>query len=78
MAEPTIAAKQRMADTLFTPPERKLAKELDEKLDISPADMATLGMGPKRCGPMGPMQPKIVDGAHYDEDETLPVRPKKP
>ena len=77
-AMPTIAAKRRMADTLFTPAERKLADERDAKLDITTEDLAILRTGPKACGPMGPMQPTIVGGAHYDAEEARPVRPMKP
>ena len=77
-AKPTIAAKRRMADTLFTPSERKLAIERDAKLDITAEDLAILRTGPKACGPMGPMQGNIVDGAHIETTETRPVRPRKP
>jgi hypothetical protein len=60
--EPTLAAEARMYDTLFTPAEHKMAHEKDDQLVITPAQQMTLGVGPKRCGPLGPLRPDTADG----------------
>ena len=63
---------------LWTEAEHKIAHEKYDHLIITTAQQMTLGVGPKRCGPLGPRRPDTVDWALTGAVNPKPARPREP